>query len=181
MDWLPFFLNPTTPKEGYDLGEYIEKKYGPSMREKFLSGASPLEAAGSKCGISFDNKRRIVNTMDGHRLVEWCKATDAARADKLMELLFHQYFEKAVDLSDRAVLLGCARESGLDAAAAERMLDSADTYTQDVRQQAAKWSGQIDGVPFFILERPGQRPVGLGGAQPVEVMKELLEEAAKAA
>ena len=74
--------------------EHLRAKYGPGVVAQFDRPGNPLDKAASKVGITFNKNRRIIRTADSHRLVEWCKATDAARADKLMELLFHQCFRR---------------------------------------------------------------------------------------
>jgi predicted DsbA family dithiol-disulfide isomerase len=168
-------LNRGTPKEGYDLKEYLEKKYGPAATARFSSPDNPLDVAGFKCGIKFNKERRIVNTLDGHRMVEWCKHAHPESHDALMEKIFCAYFEQGKDLSDYAVLLRCAVEAGLNAEEAKGALESGE-FRQDIDRQATSWSQQgVNGVPFFIFEPAGGgKPLAFSGAQPVDVMIDVL-------
>ena len=147
-----------------------------SHRRTIRSTARPL-----KVGITFNNSATI-RTADSHRLVEWTKATHPEREDALMETMFKAYFEDAKDLSKWPELVACAEASGLPAADAEALLAS-DEYVQQVNTKARGWSRQgVSGVPFFVIypaSGDGQ-PVGFSGAQPSEMIAEVLKEQAAA-
>ena len=182
VDWQPFFLNHNTPAEGEDLLAHLTKKYGPAAVARFDAPDNPLDRAASKVGIAFNKRRRVVRTADSHRLVEWCKATAPEREDALMEALFKAYFEEAKDLSQRSELAACAAACGIDGAAAAALLES-DEYAREVEVKARGWSRQgVSGVPFFVVHpRSGEgQPVGFSGAQPSEMIAEVLAEQAAA-
>ena len=161
---------------------HLTAKYGPAAVARFSSPDNPLDRAASKVGITFNKQRRVIRTADSHRLVEWTKATHPEREDALMETMFKAYFEDAKDLSKRSELVACAEASGLPAADAEALLAS-DEYVQQVNTKARGWSRQgVSGVPFFVIypaSGDGQ-PVGFSGAQPSEMIAEVLKEQAAA-
>lgn len=178
VDWMPFFLNPDMAPEGEPLHDHIARKYGPSAAAKFGSPESPLNAAGQKCEppISFNATRRMVNTLDAHRVVEYCKKTTPELEDQLMEVLFKSYFESAEDVSQRSILKQCAGEAGLDAEKVASFLET-NELSNETQQSAWSWSRKgVSGVPFFVFPREGQQPMGFSGAQPPEVILQVIKE-----
>jgi predicted DsbA family dithiol-disulfide isomerase len=75
---------------------------------------------------------------------------------------------------ERAVLLDCARQCGLDEQAAARVIDSR-SYADEVRRAQANWrEAGINSVPSIIIN---QRHLIQGG-QPVEVFEKALRQLA---
>jgi predicted DsbA family dithiol-disulfide isomerase len=182
VEWQPFFLNHNTPAEGEDMYEHLASKYGPEKARIFTAPDNPLTQAGSKVGITFNPDRRIIRTEASHRLVEWVKEVAPDKEDALMNALFVSYFEQAKDLSKSDELLACAGSCGLDISAAATMLDSS-RYRSEVITKAMSWSRQgVRGVPFFVIHPASGngKPVGFSGAQPSELIKEILQEQAEA-
>ena len=68
LHWNPFFLDPTIQPEGESIDEYMLRRMG--RRMNVSDPKNPLNVAGSRVGISFDNSRRMYNTLDSHRLVD---------------------------------------------------------------------------------------------------------------
>ena len=167
VQWRPYFLSVNTPEEGEDLEEHLMKKYGRQAVERFRAAGNPLDTAGAKVGIRFNNSRRFVNTMDSHRLMEWCNGVHPEKADSLMESLFHAYFEEAIDISKRDQLVAVAVTAGLNAATVGEMLNSS-AFRDEVLlfDRLAKSQLKVSGVPFFIIEDgKGGRPTAFSGAQ----------------
>ena len=74
------------------------------------------------------------------------------------------------------------RRAGLDGEAAGKALDS-DAYQREVDAKATGWSRQgVSGVPFFVVHPASGagQPVAFSGAQPCEVIAEVLAEQAAA-
>eukprot|EP00928_Gymnodinium_smaydae_P045802 TRINITY_DN30488_c0_g2_i1.p1 TRINITY_DN30488_c0_g2~~TRINITY_DN30488_c0_g2_i1.p1 ORF type:complete len:156 (-),score=26.84 TRINITY_DN30488_c0_g2_i1:297-764(-) len=155
------------------------------MAQKFTGPGNPLEKAGSKVGISFNNNRKIYETGDAHRVIEWVKQTAHHKHNDVMEVMFKKYFEDGADITDHKVLLSIVDAvGGLDVASCQRLLSGSE-MTQEVDRgiDQARRMG-ISGVPFFVLQRAdteGQRsrPVTLEGAQPPEVLQKALTSFAK--
>mmetsp|Transcript_18471 Transcript_18471/g.37185 ORF Transcript_18471/g.37185 Transcript_18471/m.37185 type:complete len:178 (-) Transcript_18471:234-767(-) len=172
-------LSPNTPDEGEDLMEHLAAKYGRAAVEKFGKPGNPLDLAGKKVGIEFDQKRRFVNTINGHRLMEFCNRNFPEKSNDLMEKLFHAYFEEAKDISKISELLSIASLAGLDTVAVEAVLQSNQLREEVLRyDHQAKTQLRVSGVPYFIIEsNNGQRPTAFSGAQPPDVIAEVLMEA----
>jgi len=180
VTWKPFFLSLNTPLEGEDLMEHLEIKYGKQAVARFTSPGNPLDVAGEKVGIRFNKTRRFVNTLNGHRLVEWCNSVAPDKADILMETLFRLYFEEGIDVSKQEELVAIAQQVGLDANVAQSVLNS-DKYKHEVIELdlVSKSRYRVSGVPFFVIEsNSGGRPTTFSGAQPPDIITEILAEAA---
>lgn len=168
ITWEPFFLNKDTQPEGVPLMEYLQRKYGPTAVARFSSPNNPLDAAGKKVGIVFNPNRRVVPTLDAHKIVEWVKATSPL-GNTFMELLFQKYFVQGLNIAQRDTLLSCVQEIGLNVEEAERILNSAE-YTSSVLEKDRRNNRMgIHGVPFFIMGKQS-----FSGAQPPVVLEEML-------
>mmetsp|Transcript_9812 Transcript_9812/g.19561 ORF Transcript_9812/g.19561 Transcript_9812/m.19561 type:complete len:159 (-) Transcript_9812:126-602(-) len=153
--------------------EHLTKKYGAAAVARFSTPGNPLDTAGAKVGITFNKTRRIIRTTDAHRLMEWAKSTPVlkAAANDFMEAMFKAYFEEAKDLSKHEELLDVAEGAGLPRDDASSVLNS-DKFADVVqtKDESNKTMG-ISGVPFFLIG-----PYKFSGAQPPEVMAEVIEE-----
>jgi predicted DsbA family dithiol-disulfide isomerase len=171
--WHPFQLNPDIPPGGVDRRSYLEAKFGGPQRAG--EAYARVEAAGREVGLAFDFARieRQPNTLDAHRLIGWGQATDAGRADALVERLFRAYFTEGADIGAPEVLARLAAEAGYDGEAARTHLASdggrAAVAEADRRTKALG----IGGVPFFIFN---QR-LAVSGAQPATVLIDAMEQA----
>ena len=143
VQWHPFQLNPTMPKEGISRKEYRARKFGSWERSLELDYRTP-------------------NTVDAHRLIWLADQHDCQ--DSVVEGLFRAYFTEGRDIGNRQTLIDLAAEAGLDRQAAEAMLNSGDGM--DVIEEAGELSQrhQVTGVPFFIINQT----ITLSGAQEPE-------------
>lgn len=167
VNWRPFFLDPSIPKEGMSRRTYMENKFG---AERLKTIHDPLLAAGKEDGVpyAFDKITRTPNTMDAHRLIRWSHVE--GKQHDVAERLFMAYFSLGLDIGDRAELAKIAGEAGLDKAAAAAKLDS-DTDVDAVNAEVERaYRMGVTGVPCFIL---AQRQ-GLMGAQPAEVLADAI-------
>jgi predicted DsbA family dithiol-disulfide isomerase len=149
VHYRPYFLNPWVPREGISREEYLTTKFG--SVDRYKANAQRIVAAAREEGLSYnlDAIARQPNTIDCHRLILWSEATgDPARVkQRLMEL----YFTEGADLSDPEVLVGAARDCGMDAEEVRISLATdKDVAEVEAAAQAAKDAG-IDGVPCFIF------------------------------
>jgi predicted DsbA family dithiol-disulfide isomerase len=181
--WEPFYLNDPSsmPKEGVPLMEYIRNKYGEEMMKNFASMKGSLQTAGAKVNIAFNDKRNIVQTKDAHRLMEWTNTKYGNTVgDELMEEMFKEYFEKGSNISDQSVLLECVtRVQALDRVEAATVLSDEQAYKETVLDKIrSSRTMKISGVPYFIVENQhkGRRPYGISGAQPADVLSDVLQE-----
>ena len=167
----PYFLNPWVPREGISREEYLTTKFG--SVDRYKANAQRIVAAAREDGLTYnlDAIARQPNTIDCHRLILWSGATgDPARMkQRLMEL----YFTEGADLSDPQVLIGAARDCGMDADDVRAWLATdKDVAVVEAEAQAAKDAG-IDGVPCFILGGV----LAVSGAQAPEYLASAIERA----
>ena len=202
IEWMPFFLNESTPEEGYDFSTYIDMKYGKGASAPMAPRMEQMRHSGELVGIKFNPNRRVVRTMDAHRIMEHTNTKfGPTKGDELMEELFKAYFEEAIDVSKEENLLAVvAKVPGLSVEEARAALDGkqgsggasseVDELTKAVRAKdaQAKREFRVNGVPFFVIEggkvSGGQGVRGtrwgnfkaVSGAQPASVFAELLSE-----
>jgi predicted DsbA family dithiol-disulfide isomerase len=173
--WLPYFLNPDTPEEGEPYRPFLERKFGGP--EKLAQIQAHVAEAGRTAGIDFAFERIALraNTLRAHRLIH--RAQKTGNADALVERLFAAHFLLGENVGDAAVLARLAGECGEDESAALAYLLSGEDAAE-VRAQAERGQRMgISGVPFFILD--GR--LGIGGAQPPEVLLDALRQSLNAA
>jgi predicted DsbA family dithiol-disulfide isomerase len=151
VQWHPFQLNPTMPKEGISRKEYRTRKFGSWERSLELDYRTP-------------------NTIDAHRLIWLADQHDCQ--DSVVEGLFRAYFTEGRDIGNRQTLIDLAAEAGLDRQAAEAMLNSGDGM--DVIEEAGELSQrhQVTGVPFFIINNA----ITLSGAQEPETFLDAFRQ-----
>ncbi|HJU26081.1 MAG TPA: DsbA family oxidoreductase, partial [Rhodanobacteraceae bacterium] len=128
----PFELNPHLAHEGEDAGEHIMRKYRIDGAQMEANRAQIRERAAA-LGFAYNVRRgsRVWNTFDAHRLLHWAELQDRERALELKQALFRAYFSDGENVSDRDVLVRIAKDAGLDADEARRVLDS-EEYADEV-------------------------------------------------
>jgi predicted DsbA family dithiol-disulfide isomerase len=174
----PFELNPQLPLEGEDANEHLMRKYAMGEEQLEANRAAIRERAAA-LGLAFNMRKgsRIYNTFDAHRLLHWAELQDRDLALALKRALLRAYFSDGQNVADRAVLVRVAQETGLDAQAAARMLDSGQ-YADEVRAQERHYQqAGIHSVPATIVN--GQYLIS--GGQSPEVFEAALSEIAVAA
>ena len=168
--WRSFELDPEAPavREG-DYAGRLAAKYGVA-RPQAQEMIDRMTEAGAHAGVTFRfDLARPGRTFDAHRLLHL--AHHHGRQHALEERLFAATFTEGKAIGDTEVLVGLAVDVGLDPDEARAVLageDHADDVRADERQAAALG---ITGVPFFVLDGT----YGVSGAQPPEVLREVLE------
>ena len=169
----PFELNPQMAPEGEDIAEHLGHKYGLNAAQ-LAQNQEAIRQRGAAVGFTFANqdKRRIYNTFDAHRLLHWAEA--AGRQHALKRALLVAYFTDGRDVSNHEVLADVAGSVGLDVVEARAVLAS-DRYAEDVRgdEQFFLRAG-IRSVPAVIVNRQHL----ISGGQPPEVFEQALRQIA---
>ena len=169
----PFELNPKMPPEGQDLDEHLLQKYG-ATPEQFAGTRQAIRERGEELGFTFrmDQRDRIYNTFDAHRLLHWAEAQ--GRQLELKHALFRAYFTVGLNPGARDVLLQAAEDVGLDTAEAAAILAS-DDYADEVRERQQYYhSLGINSVPAVIVNEKYL----IQGGQPASVFEQALREIA---
>ncbi len=165
----PFYLDPTTPPEGYDVGEMLRSRYGREPREIWARA----EEEAQKTGIALDlsQQPRTFPTQKAHTIVRLArpKGTQHALANAIAAAYFleHRQVNEDEVLADLAVAHGFGRDEALAA-----MHDAAElAVTHELATEAAQQG--IRGVPFFIFDNR----FALSGSQPQEVFSAAVQKA----
>jgi predicted DsbA family dithiol-disulfide isomerase len=172
VTWRSFELDPAAPAERPLSGaEHLAEKYGTSVDQARAMHDRMTEVAASE-GLDFHfDRARGGNTFDAHRVVHL--AAEHGKQDAMEERLMRAYLSDGELISDAATLERLAIEVGVPAEAVRDLLAGerfADAVRDDERTGAALG---ISGVPFFVVDRQ----FGASGAQPPEVLGELLQRA----
>jgi predicted DsbA family dithiol-disulfide isomerase len=167
-----FELDPTMPRgASEDTVEMLARKYGMTLAQA-QDAQRQMEQRAAADGLEFRMAGlRSGNTRDAHRLVHL--AHEAGWQAELVERLHRAYFTEQASVFDPASLAGLAAEVGLERDRAEQVL-AGDEYDDAVEQdeQTARELGAT-GVPFFVVDRR----YGVSGAQPADVLTQVLERA----
>jgi len=171
VQWHPFQLNPTMPKEGISRKEYRTRKFG--SWERSLELDTKVTAVGESEGIhfAFDKSQRTPNTFDAHRLI-WLAGQHDLQ-DAVVEALFRGYFTEGRDVGSLQILVDLATEAGLGRQVAEEMLSSEDGMEAIMTGQALSQQYDVTSVPFFIVNNA----VTLSGAQAPETFIDAFKQA----
>lgn len=172
IQWRPYQLDQTIPRDGMDRQTYLENKFGGKARAHEIYAR--IEEAGQSEGIpfAFDKIEKSPNTLDSHRLIHWSHA--AGKQNALVEYLFRIFFEEGADLTQKETLIEAAEHVGMDGALVRELLDS-DKDLEAVQAQVhhAQQIG-VTGVPCFIADQK----YGLMGAQDPKALVDMIRQAA---
>ncbi len=166
IDNHPFYLDPTVPPEGVDVGEMLRSKYGRDPKEMW----ERVESEAAKAGVTLDLSKqpRMFNTAKAHTITRLAKPMgnqhELANAIANAYFLDHRQINDDNVLADIAVEFGFDRGDALDAINDENELSITAQLANDAAAQG------IRGVPFFIF---GEK-YALSGAQPDEVFQQAL-------
>lgn len=168
--WQPFQLNPDMPQAGRLRSDYYQKKFGKKRAEML---AANMKEIGTEVGIAFCNEPEAMapNTLSAHVMMWWARENRRVDTNKLAEKLFHAHHVACENIGDHGVLLRIAQEIGWNASGLEEKLRTGvdeERVTRKIHESTARG---ISGVPFFIID--GR--FGLSGAQPVDVLVEVLD------
>ncbi len=170
--WRSFQLDPSVPEgETHPTLSYAAAKHGLSLDEmRTMQERVEQLAAGEGLDFQLD-ETTSGNTLLAHELLHL--AAEHGKRSELKERLLHAYFEERRPLFDVDSLVPYAVEVGLDEAEVREALADR-RYRAAVRADGATAQALgATGVPFFVVDRK----YGAAGAQPAELLLQLLERA----
>ena len=170
IEWHPFQLNPTMPKDGMDRREYLEAKFG--GQKEAIEVYSNIDKTATETGLSlnFGGIKRTPNTIDAHRLIHW--AGIEGRQNSIIDRLFKAYFQEGRDISEHSVLTKIASAAGMDQDVVRNLLKSdADKEDIKARDTDARKRG-IQGVPAFVVANE----YVIQGAQTIDIWDNIIKE-----
>ncbi len=172
VTWRSFELDPQAPAEtARERAQRLADKYGVTL-DRAREMEHNVTAVAAAEGLDYHlDIARSANTFDAHRLIHLAAEPDLGEAMK--ERLLRAYFTEGRLISDHGTLVELAGDVGLDPAEAQAMLES-DRFADAVREDelTAQRFG-FTGVPTFVVDRA----IAVSGAQPPEVLLQLLEQA----
>jgi predicted DsbA family dithiol-disulfide isomerase len=160
-----FPLHPETPMEGRALAEmYAQRGLDPEAMYQRMKGLMDAE------GLPYDRRTHTYNSRLAQELGKWADTQPGGEA--IHDKLYQAYFVDRRNIGDIDVLVEIARSVGLPAEEARAVL--AERRFQDAVD--ADWERShrygVTGVPTFVAGRNG-----VVGAQPYEVLEQLVEKA----
>ncbi|MCZ2859038.1 DsbA family oxidoreductase [Blastococcus sp. VKM Ac-2987] len=170
--WRSFQLDPSVPEgETHPTLPALARKYGTSV-EQMQANMAHVEQVAAGEGLEYHLADAVSgNTLLAHELLHL--AAEHGKRNELKERLLHAYFEEGRPVFDVDSLVPHAVEVGLDEAEVREALTDR-RYLAAVRQEGATAQALgATGVPFFVVDRK----YGAAGAQPAELLRQLLERA----
>ncbi len=167
----PFELNPTMAREGENMAEHIQRKYGRTP-EQSQDVRTMIRDRAAEVGFTINSgaDSRIYNTFDAHRLLHWAGLEGGGRQQALKHALFEAYFTEQKNVAEHDVLLDAVARAGLDRAAAADILAS-DRYADEVRDAEHQWQRRgINSVPAVIVNDRWL----ISGGQPPDAFEQAL-------
>jgi predicted DsbA family dithiol-disulfide isomerase len=169
----PFYLDPNTPPEGYDVGEMLRKKYGREPEAIWARAEEQAKLSGIDLDLS--QQPRTFPTQKAHTIVRLAKPKGTQH--ELANAIAAAYFLDHRQVNDDEVLAGIAAEHGFTRE--EALSDMRDPRELETSHGLAIWASQqgIQGVPFFVFDGK----FALSGAQPQEVFEMAFAKVMEAA
>ena len=160
-----FPLHPETPPEGRSMAEvYAGRNIDPEAMYQRMKGLMDAE------GLPYGRRTHSYNSRLAQELGKWADTQPGGWA--IHDALYKAYFVEARNIGDLDILVEIAGSVGLPADEARAVLterrfkDAVDADWAKSRQYG------VTGVPTFVAAR-----YGVVGAQPYEVLEQLVEKA----
>jgi predicted DsbA family dithiol-disulfide isomerase len=169
VEWVHFPLHPETPPEGRSLSALFGGRDADRQARH-----EQMKARMAAEGLPYGERTMTYNSRLAQELGKWADTQPGGEA--LHDAFFRAYFVDARDISNTEVMLEVVTSVGLDADAAREVLDKR-TFKDavDADWKLSREYG-ITGVPTFVI---GHR--GVVGAQPYEVLEQLVKTASEEA
>jgi predicted DsbA family dithiol-disulfide isomerase len=159
-----FPLHPETPAEGRSMAElYAGRSADPEamyIRMKALMDAE---------GLPYGRRTHTYNSRLAQELGSWAVTQPGGEA--IHDPLYRAYFVDGRNIGDPDILVEIASSVGLDADAARAVLETRSFKDAVDADWAKSRDYGVTGVPTFVAGK-----YGVVGAQPYEVLEELLDK-----
>lgn len=163
--WIHFPLHPETPAEGKSLQElFAGRGYDmPKMQAQ-------MRARMAAEGLPYGERKMTYNSRLAQELGKWAEEQPGGEA--IHDALFKAYFVDGRNIGDADVLVQIAESVGLPGDKAREVLTTRSFKAAvDADWQKSREYG-VTGVPTYVANGRG-----VVGAQPYEVLEELVESA----
>lgn len=172
--WHPFYLGPPDGP----VGDKLERYYAKFGRARVEAMVPQMEATGKLDGIAFSYGGVTGPTYLSHRLIDYVQRHEGPTVvDKVLEALFHRYFEAEGSIFTVPDLMSAVEHAGIeDLAQAKSYVEAEDGRRQVDAEVATAQRRGVNGVPDFTIGR-----YNVNGAQSPETLLAFLERAAREA
>jgi predicted DsbA family dithiol-disulfide isomerase len=165
VQWVHFPLHPDTPAEGRSLADlFAGRGYDIAKMQ------AQMRARMSAEGLPYGERKMTYNSRLAQELGKW--AGEQPGGEAIHDALFKAYFVDGRNIGDPEVLVQIAESVGLPGDKAREVI-SKRTHRAAID---ADWKKAADygvtGVPTFVAGKSG-----VIGAQPYEVLEQLVEQA----
>lgn len=165
-----FPLHPETPAEGRKLQDLFN--CGP---EEIAAKNANMHNMMQGEGLPFNDRSHTYNSRLAQEVGAWAATQDDG--DAIHDKFYEAYFVNGRNVGDVDVILDVVKSAGLDVDAARKVIE--DRTFKDAID--ADWSKShqygVTGVPTFVSPGPDGQLRGVVGAQPYEVLEQLVVEA----
>jgi predicted DsbA family dithiol-disulfide isomerase len=147
IEWHPFQLDASIPKEGLNRDTYLINKFG--NLEGALEMTNRLVDSGKEEGITFNfgKKWLAVDTLPLHQLLH--VAGEEGFKNVLKERLMKAYFDENLHLNNKQVLNSIMAEFGWTSKKTQKVLND-DSIAYSVKQEISHYQQRgVNSVPFF--------------------------------
>jgi len=160
-----FPLHPETPAEGRSMADlYAGRNVDPEAMYQRMKGLMDAE------GLPYGRRTHTYNSRLAQELGKWADTQPGGEA--LHDALYRAYFVDARNIGDPEVLVELAQSIGLPTDKARAVLVER-RFKEAVDADWAKSHRYgVTGVPTFVADR-----YGVVGAQPYEVLEQLVDKA----
>lgn len=163
-----FPLHPETPLEGRSMAEiYAGRNIDPEAMYQRMKGLMDAE------GLPYGRRNHTYNSRLAQELGTWADTQPGGAA--IHDKLYQAYFVEARNIGDIDILVEIAQSVGLPPAEARAVLDERRCKDAVDADWAKSHLYGVTGVPTFVADR-----YGVVGAQPYEVLEQLVEKAGAA-
>lgn len=163
-----FPLHPETPAEGRSMAElYAGRNIDPEAMYARMKALMDAE------GLPYGRRTHTYNSRLAQELGKWADTQPGGEA--IHDALYRAYFVEARNIGDPDTLVEIAQAVGLPAEEARAVLSERRFKDAVDADWAKSHAYGVTGVPTFVAAR-----YGVVGAQPYEVLAELLDKAGAA-
>jgi predicted DsbA family dithiol-disulfide isomerase len=163
-----FPLHPETPPEGRTMEEvYAGRNVDPEAMYQRMKGLMDAE------GLPYERRTHTYNSRLAQELGKWADTQPGGEA--IHDKLYRAYFVDKRNIGDPEVLIEIAGSVGLPAEEARAVIEERRFKDAVDADWAKSHRYGVTGVPTFVAER-----YGVVGAQPYEVLEELVAKAGAA-
>lgn len=172
LRWQPFQLDPDADSTAVPLRQAYARKFGGAERTEQLLAQTQATAQAEGLPMDFSQGQVRVTTLPAHRLL-WLAGQHGVQ-EGVAEALFAAHFQHGRNLADRQVLLDAGSAGGLEVAAIETMLDSAEGLAEVTAGLDQARALGIGSVPTFVIDGRW----AIQGAQSPQAIAEVLQRIA---